>query len=47
MGYFDDARQLIEYSRDRFPEIQSVYEASLSDQEIKPQLLIERQRFFL
>jgi len=41
MGYFDDARRLVEYSRDRFPEIQSAYETSLSDQEIKPQLLIE------
>ena len=41
MGYFDEARQLVEHSRDRFSEIQSAYEASLSDQEIKPKLLID------
>ena len=41
MGYFGEARQLVEHSRDRFSEIQSAYEASLSDQEIKPKLLID------
>lgn len=41
MGYFEDARQLVEHSRERFPGIKSAYEASLSEQEIKPQLLIE------
>lgn len=41
MGYFDDAKQLIGYVRDRPPNIQSAYEASLSDKEIKPQLLID------
>ena len=41
MGYFDDAQELIEYTRDRLPEVKSAYEAALSDKEIKPKLLIE------
>jgi len=45
MKYLDDAQELIEYARDRFGEIQSAYEASLSDKEIKPKLLIEIKNF--
>lgn len=45
MGHFDDARELIKYARDQLPEIQSAYDTSLSDQEIKPQLLIEIKNF--
>jgi hypothetical protein len=45
VSHFDDARELIKYARDRLPEIQSAYDRSLSDQEIKPQLLIEIKNF--
>jgi len=45
MGCFDDAKQLVGYARDRLPNIQSAYEASLSDKESKPQLLIEIKNF--
>ena len=45
MGHFDDAKELIKYARGRLPEIQSAYETSLSDQKVKPQLLIEIKNF--
>jgi len=45
MGSFDDAKALIQHTRAQLPEIESAYEASLSDQEIKPKLLIEIKNF--
>ncbi len=40
MGHFEDAKELVQYARGQFAQIKSAYEASLADQDIKPQLLI-------
>jgi len=45
MSYFDDASHLVEYAREHFTEIEKVYNASLSEKEIKPKLLIEIKNF--
>lgn len=41
MGYFEDAKQLVQYAKDQFPQIEEAYNISLEDLEIKPKLLIE------
>ena len=41
MGYFEDAKQLVQYAKDQFPQIEGAYNISLEDLEIKPKLLIE------
>jgi hypothetical protein len=37
----DDAKQLVQYAREHLPQIEEAYNASLSEKEIKPKLLIE------
>lgn len=45
MSYFDDANQLVQYAREHFLHIEEAYNASLSEKEIKPKLLIEIKNF--
>ena len=45
MSYFDDASHLVQYARERFIEIEEAYNASLSEKEIRPKLLIEIKNF--
>jgi hypothetical protein len=45
MSYFDDANQLVQYAKEHFTHIEEAYNASLSEKEIKPKLLIEIKNF--
>lgn len=45
MSYFDDANHLVQYSIEHFTHIEEAYNASLSEKEIKPKLLIEIKNF--
>jgi len=45
MSYFDDANHLVQYAREHFAHIEEAYNASLSEKEIKPKLLIEIKNF--
>lgn len=45
MSYFDDANLLVQHARDQFTVIENAYHASLSEKEIKPNLLIGIKNF--
>ena len=45
MDYFEDARDLSAHAREILPEIESSYEVSLGEQEIKPELRIRVKNF--
>jgi hypothetical protein len=45
MSYFDDANQLVKFAKEHFTEIEETYNASLSQKEINPKLLIEIKNF--
>jgi len=41
MSYFDDAKKLVKHAENQFGEIKKVYEQSIHEKSIKPELLIE------
>ena len=45
MSYFDDANHLVRFASEHFHHIEEAYNASLSEKEIKPELLIEIKNF--
>jgi hypothetical protein len=45
MSYFYDANQLVQYGKEHFPHIEEAYNASLSEKEITPNILIEIKNF--
>lgn len=45
MNYFNDAKELIEHSKQEFEKIKKTYEESLHVKQIKPTLLIEIKNF--
>ena len=45
MGYFDDAKSLIEHAKSHLSKIESAYQSSLSEKAIDPELLVEIKNF--
>jgi hypothetical protein len=45
MNYFDDANHLVQFAKDHYAGIEVAYKFSLSEKEIKPNLLIEIKNF--
>jgi hypothetical protein len=45
VSHFDDANHLVQHAREQLAQIQQAYNASLSETEIKPNLLIEIKNF--